>query len=184
MKKFIATALAVSALLLGGVAAAAPAQASPAVSKAADVGVNPLGACSAGYYYRSTGRGADTFGAVGTQQSDYNGTATPAIVTFTSKTSGTVSATYSGSTNVALSVEIASISSTYGISASVSKTVTLGNSIQFTVPAHKTGNGTYGAYKAYVTGVEEWWTNTCVVTSSYSKTIYSPYKVGWNIWIS
>jgi hypothetical protein len=90
----------------------------------------------------------------------------------------------SGSQNIGVSVKIASISATYGISASASMSTTLGNSIAITVPAHKTGNGDYGVWRAYVSGVERWYTTTCAITQTKSTTVYSPYRRGWNTWIS
>lgn len=142
------------------------------------------GACNPGWYYRSTGRGADTHSQVGATQSDYNGTGSTALMTLTAQTSGSVSATISGGGNVGVSVILADIHSTYGINVQSTLTVTLGNQIQISIPAHMTGNGNYGAWRAYTTGVQEWYTSTCAVTSSSSVTAHSPYRLGWNTWLS
>ncbi|MCU1507839.1 MAG: hypothetical protein QOI02_1175 [Actinomycetota bacterium] len=177
MKAMALTAVGAAVALVAGVVTAAPAQA------VRESSAHPEAACSAGWYWRATGRGADTFGRVGSTHSDYNGTNSNASVEFTSSTSGTVGSTVSGSTEIALSVELASIRSQYGISVSVSKAVTIGNSIRITVPPHKTGNGDYGAWKAYVKGYEDFTNSRCTVTRSQAKKIYSPYKVGWKTWI-
>jgi len=172
-----ALALAVAGLAVG-----------PALSASATntpgINPNPNSACSAGWYYSPTGRGADTFAKVGSTHSDYNGTPSNASVTFTATTSGTVTTSVSGGTNVGVSAKVASISSTYGISASTSLAVTVGNSITITVPPMHSGNGDYGAWRAYVTGIERYYAASCAVTQSHSTTVYSPYKKGWNTWIS
>src|SRR5882757_2334547 len=90
----------------------APAMTASAASLDDGPGVSPQSLCSPGWYYSNTSRGADTFSKVGSTHSDYNGTPTPATVTFTATTSGTLTATASGSLNVGLSVKVASIAST------------------------------------------------------------------------
>jgi hypothetical protein len=119
---------------------------------------------------------------VGAAQADYNGTGVTETVTFTSTTAGTVTASFSGSVNTSLSIDVASIAKTYGIGATVSKTVTIGNQVSFAVANGHTAHGQYGAWRAYVTGVEEFTNNNCVVTQSSAKNIYAPYQVGWNTW--
>jgi hypothetical protein len=176
--KRLIVVLSTASLVMGGLALATPAEAAPVVH----TGAQSL--CTSAWSYSITGRGADSQQGVGAAQSDHNGTASAASVTFTSTTSGTVSATSSGSSDIALSIEVASIASHFGISATVSKTVTVGNSITISVPAGKSGNGQYGAWRAYVTGLEKFTNNNCVVTTSSAKNIYAPYKVGWNTWIS
>lgn len=177
MRTAATLALAVAGLVVG-----------PAISASAattpSVDLSRSGACSAGWYYSPTGRGADTHSKIGPTQSDYNGTASNATVTFTATTSGTVSTSVSGGTNVGLSVKVASISSNYGISASASMSVTVGNQIQIIVPPGHSGNGDWGAWRAYVTGIERYYSSTCAVTSSHSTTVYSPYKRGWRTWTS
>lgn len=146
--------------------------------------VHPDSLCSAGWYYRTTSRGADQHAKVGPTQSDYNGTATSAVMTLTATKSGKVSSTVTGGGSVDLSVELATVKHDYSISVTASTTVTLGNEIQITVPAHKTGNGDYGAWRAYVKGVEEYFNANCAVTKSSATVLYSPYRVGWRTWIS
>lgn len=80
-----------------------------------------------------------------------------------------------------LSVKVISVGSTYNINTSVSKSVTTGNPITITVPPHKYGNGSHGAYSDYVKGVEEFFNSTCTVTQTSATTTYSPYKVGWSV---
>ena len=151
---------------------------------AAPSDISPQSACSPGWYYRSISRGADTHSRVGPTQSDYNGTSTTAKMTLTATKSGTISTTVTGGGHVSLSVELVSIESQYSIDVQNSVSVTLGNSIQINVPAHKTGNGDYGAWRAYIKGVEEYYTATCAVTQTVAQTTYSPYRVGWRTWIS
>lgn len=154
----------------------------PVPATAGSIGAHGL--CNPGWYYRVISRGADTHSQVGPTQSDYNGTGSAALVTLTAQMSGSVSATFSGSTNVGASIKLAEIHTTYGINVQSTITVTIGNQIQISVPSHMTGNGNYGAWRAHTTGVEEWYTSTCSVTSSAGTSEYSPYKVGWNTWIS
>lgn len=184
-RRSLTAALTIALALLGGVVAA-PAQAATFTDSVTTASSPPStdSLCSAGWYFRNTGRGANSHSKVGNTQSNYNGTGSSALMTLTATTSGTASTTVSGSQNIGLSVEVASIANTYGISATVSKTVTLGNQFQITVPAYKTGNGNYGAWRAYTTGVEEYNTAACAVTSTVNKTFYTPYQVGWNTWIS
>lgn len=160
----------------------------PAVATAAPADDEPEaiahGACAPGWYYRTTSRGADTHSRIGPTHSNYNGTSSKATMTVTSTKSGTVSSSISGGTKVALSVKLATIESNYGVNVSSSVNVTLGNSFSFPVPAHKTGNADYGAWRAYVKGVEEYFNASCKVTKSQKTTTYSPYKTGWRTWIS
>jgi hypothetical protein len=143
----------------------------------------PEGACTPGWYFTPTGRGADWFSAVGPTHSDFNGTDATASMTLTSTSTGTVSASMSGSANVALSVKLASISQTYGIAATTSLAVTIGNSFTFPVPPHSAGNGQYGVWRAYVTGTERYYTSSCQITQTKTTKVYAPFKKGWNVWI-
>lgn len=144
----------------------------------------PRGACDAGWYFSTTSRGADTHSRIGVTQSNYNGTTSTATSTFTAQATGTVSATVSGGANVSLSAKVASIGATYGISAQVSLSVTLGNSTTVSVAPGKTANANYGAWRAYVTGTEKYRTTSCTVTSTRTTTVYSPYRIGWYTWVS
>lgn len=146
--------------------------------------VHPNSLCSAGWYYRITSRGADTHSKVGPTQSDYNGTSTTAKMTLEASASGTVTSTVSGGGHITLNAKLAEVEDTYNIAVTSSVTVKLGNTIQINVPAHKTGNGDYGAWRAYVNGVEEYYSATCAVTNSSATSLHSPYKIGWRTWIS
>lgn len=144
----------------------------------------PYGACSAGWKYRSTGRGADTHFKVGATQSNFNGTSGTASSTFSAKVSGTASVTVSGGANVGVSAKLASVQATYGLAVKASMTASLGNSITVSIPSKRTVNADYGAWRAYTTGFEEYYTANCAVTQRKSVTMYSPYKIGWRTWTS
>lgn len=121
---------------------------------------------------------------VGPTYSNYNGTGSSASMTLTNSVSGTVSVTYSGSSNVSGSVKLVTLGATFGISAQASITATVGNSITITVPAGKTGNGDYGVWRAYVTGKEVYYLNNCTSGGSSASNVWAPYRVAWNTWIS
>lgn len=176
MRKTLAATVGIAAIL-GVIGVAQPAIAAPVHSDTKSL-------CSSGWSYVPIARGADSFSRVGSPQSDYNGTKTTERATFSAQTAGTVSATFTGSADLSLSVEIAQIAGHWSIATSVSKTTTIGNAISLDVPAGKTGNGEYGAWRAYVTGKEQFTNNACVITTSSAKNIYAPYKVGWHTWIS
>ncbi|MCL1840524.1 MAG: hypothetical protein FWF75_02080 [Propionibacteriaceae bacterium] len=177
-------AAAILSILLALIVVLGGATSAHAATNSDPVGIDPYGLCSTTWTYTSTSRGTDQHSQVGPTQSNHNGTSSPATDTFTATASGTVSATISGNANVSANVIFGSISASFGISVQASITASLGNSTQVIVPAGKTGNAAYGVWRAYTTGTEQLTNNACVVTQSHSVTAYSPYKVGWNTWIS
>lgn len=175
-----------SAALAGATALFVAAAAAPTFAAANEDPSDPgtRSVCSAGWFFTPQSRGADTFSKVGPTYSNDNGTPYNASMTLSSTVTGTVYASVSGSTNVGLSVKVASVATTYGISSTASMSVTTGNSITITVPPNATGNGDYGAWRADVRGVDRYQTANCAITQTLQTTIYAPYRRGWNTWIS
>lgn len=177
-----AAALALVAVLAGGVIPAAATEAPPPSAVATNTDVSPK--CVSGWRYQALQRTSSSLVKIGPTHSSRNGTGSSASMTLTSTVSGTVGAAWTGSTNVSGSVKLASISGTFGINAQASVTATVGNSITITVPAGKTGNGDYGIWKTYVTGKEVYYLNNCTSGASSATNVWAPYRVGWNTWIS
>lgn len=178
MAKSFTVAVASVALLAGTLGGASSALAAPENEP------SPTGACDAGWYFSSTSRSADTFAPVGGVLTGYNGSTVNSTVSFTSTTSGTVTTTTTGTIGTTVTAAVASISATYGISAAVAKTVTTGVTIAITVPAKRYGNGQYGAFKANVAGRSDYRTPTCAITNTVRSTVSTPWRTGWNTWIS
>lgn len=103
----------------------------------------PIKGCSTSKWkYDSTSRGARKLTQIGPTQANRNRTSKSMRVTLTSDVGGTVSAQFSGSTNVRGSVKVAEISAEFGVSAGLSVTATVGNSVTFTVPSRKRDTAT------------------------------------------
>lgn len=83
-RRSLTAAFTIALVLLGG-AVAAPAQAATHVDSVATASIpaSTQGLCSAGWYFRNTGRGADAHSKVGNTQSNYNGTGSSALMTLT-----------------------------------------------------------------------------------------------------
>ena len=176
--------IAATALALGLVGGGSLLTAGGASATEIDDAATPMGACEAGWYYSAQSLGADQFTPTGNVMSSYNGGAGPASHTFTADVSGTVETTVSGELNVGVDAAVADINATFGIAASTSRTTSLGQAIAIEVPVGMTGNGQYGAWKANVAGVSQYRTPACDVTQTVSSTIDTPYRDGFNTWIS
>lgn len=133
------------AKIAAALATAAPAQIAQKVGATADTN----GACQAGWYYRTTARGANSIVGVGARQSNYNFTPYHEVSHFRAQVSGTVNATVSGNLEVSRDLVIESVRATYGINAQVSMAATLGNSMDVRAASERTANAQCGVWRAY-----------------------------------
>jgi len=172
----ITTALLVSVLVSSGVTAAQAAD-----PPAGDVGTQSV--CDARWRYKTTGRGSNTFRKVGGEKSAYNGTKSPALVTFTSSESASVGSVITTTLNVQLSVVLASANQAYDLGLHSTLSVQKGVDIEIKVPSKRTGVGQYGVHRAYIKG-SEWYENrSCTTSKKHSTKVYAPYRDGWKTWI-
>ena len=144
----------------------------------------PIKGCSTTpWRYDSTSRGVRKLTQFGPTQANRNRTGAKAKVTLTSQLGGTVTAAFFGSTNVKGSVKLAEISGEFGISAGLSITASVGNSITFVVPSGKTGYGKYGVWSLPVLGKEyRFLAPACALQSRATKTV-APFRVGWDVYV-
>ncbi|CAI9391461.1 hypothetical protein [Microbacterium sp. T2.11-28] len=142
----------------------------------------PIKGCStSAWRYDSTSRGTRTLTQIGPTQANRNRTAKSMRVTLTSDVGGTVNAQFSGATNVKGSVKVAEISAEFGVSAGLSVTASVGNSVTFTVPSGKTGYGDYGVWSLPVRGKEYRTLGPdCTIQSRAASTL-APFRVGWDV---
>ncbi len=142
----------------------------------------PIKGCSTSKWrYDSTSRGARKLTQIGPTQANRNRTGKSMRVTLTSDVGGTVNAQFSGATNVKGSVKVAEISAEFGVSAGLSVTASVGNSVTFTVPAGKTGYGDYGVWSLPVRGKEYRTLGPdCTIQSRATSTL-APFRVGWDV---
>lgn len=144
----------------------------------------PIKSCSTSKWrYDSTSRAADKLMQFGPTQANRNRTGATANTTFTSQIGGTVTASFSGSTNVKGTVKIAEISGTFGVSASLSLTASLGNSTTIKVPTGKTGYGAYGVWQVVVKGKEIRTLAPACALQSRAANVRAPFRVGWDTWV-
>lgn len=102
-------------------------------------------------------------------------------VSLTSDFGGTVSASFSGATNVKGSVKLAEISGEFGVAVSLSVHASVGNTVTFAVPNGKASYGKYGVWSIPVRGKEyRVLAPTCTVQSRASNTL-APFMAGWDI---
>lgn len=170
-------------LLCAGFVGVSPAQASNPISSDDMSTAQPQGMCQVGWYYRTVSRATDPHFKIGFTHSNYNGTGSNMSSTFGAQSTGSVSVTLSGGTEVSLGVILADIAAKYHIDVVPTISVTLGNSTTITIPSKKVGNADYGAWRAHTTGVNEYFTSNCKVTKTKNIMTYSPYRVGWRTWI-
>ena len=97
----------------------------------------------------------------------------------------TVSATVSASLSLSLDLIVEDTSVQLGISATVSKTTTIGvTGTIVDVPAHEYGNGQYGVFLARA-DVETYYLNdNCDKYDQKSAEVTVPHSEGWSLWIS
>ena len=137
--------------------------------------------CHEGYVYDNLSRQNNALAQVGPTYRNYNGTSSPATVTFTSSQSGTIGVTTSVGGSVDANVIVTGVSVTFGVSVSVSLTATTGTSISITVPAHQAGYGQFGVWRVVTTGHYYYRLPDCSIGYDYGTvTAYSPSYIGWN----
>ena len=79
------------------------------------------------------------------------------------------------------SVKLAEISGQFGISAQLSATASVGNSITFTVPSGKTGYGSYGVWSLPVRGKESRMIGPACEMQTRATMTTAPFRVGWDV---
>jgi hypothetical protein len=175
--------LAVTALLaLGGIARPGAAMASTAPGPA-----NSLASCRGdnGPFLEVTGNLGTVFHATSGVYTVENKNAKEADLTVTNTVARTVSATVSASLSLSLDLIVEDTSAQLGISATVSKTTTIGvTGTIVDVPAHEYGNGQYGVFVARA-DVETYYLNdNCDKYDQKSAEVTMPHSEGWSLWIS
>lgn len=177
MKKILGATLA-GILVTGLMTLASPAQAAP------DTGgvVSPQGLCDSSTVYKTVTSKQNYYQAIGPVYHAINGTSYANTVTFTNTLSGTIGATVGGYIEGGVSGGIATAKAQVSGSITASASYTTSMSVQYTVPALRTGYAQIGTSKWKV-NIRTWKYNTnCVSSTIGTGTLDAPTSIGWKTW--
>ncbi|MFI5534493.1 hypothetical protein ACIA8O_38760 [Kitasatospora sp. NPDC051853] len=139
--------------------------------------------CKYEEWYDNISNQGKVMAAVGPSQANYNGTSRDATSTFAAQVSGTVSATFSSSLTGEINGLVTKASATVGVQLQTSMTASLGNSTTVTAGPGQTAHATYGVWRLQTYGTFHIVRQDCT-SSTAGMTLWSPWYVGWNTWVS